>query len=94
MKHSRFTHQQIAQILKECASGARVADLCQQYGISSSTIYSWKARYERHCEPGDMHLANLEIENRRLRQRLDQISLDYESLKGEMRRLRSLEPNT
>jgi len=89
MKRSRFTHQQISKILKECETGRSVAEICQEHGISSSTIYSWKLRYERRREPADMHLINLEQENRRLKQRLDNLSLDYETLKGEMRRLRN-----
>jgi putative transposase len=92
MKHSRFSHQQIARILKECEAGKSVAEVCQEHGISSSTIYSWRTRYESRSEPGEMQVLNLEIENRRLKQRLDEISLDFESLKGEMRRLRNREP--
>ena len=38
-----------------------------------------------------MHVWNLEQENRRLKQRLEDLSLDFESLKGEMRRLRNAE---
>lgn len=91
MKRSRFTPQQISSILKECAAGRSVADLCQHYGISSSTLYAWKSRYERRSEPADLHLWNLELENRRLKQRLEELSLDFETLKGEMRRLRNAE---
>lgn len=93
MKRSRFTPQQIAKILKECDSGTSIAELCQRYAISSSTIYVWKSRYERHSDAAEMHLVNLELENRRLRQRLDDLSLDNETLKGELRRLRNAAAN-
>ena len=92
MKRSRFSHQQISRILNEFESGRTVAELCQEYGVSSSTIYAWKSRYEHHAGASDLHVLNLEAENRRLKQRLDDLSLDYESLKGEMRLLRNAEP--
>lgn len=89
MKRSRFTQQQILQILKACEEGGRVADLCATYGVSSSTIYSWKMRFAARATDGAERQSSLEIENRRLKERLEELSLAHENLKGELRRLRN-----
>lgn len=89
MKRSRFTHQQIVHILKECESGRRIADLCATYGVSSSTIYNWKTKFAAHGKTGAERQTSLEVENRRLKAQLEELSMAHETLKGELRRLRN-----
>ena len=89
MRRSRFSSQQIAKILKECASGRRIADVCREHNISSSTIYHWRTAYAAKDFSFVAHAPDLELENRQLRQRLIDLSLAHEELKGELRRLRS-----
>jgi putative transposase len=45
MKKSRFSEQQIINILKQADSGAKVQDVCRQFGISDATYYKWKSKY-------------------------------------------------
>ena len=39
MKKSRFSKQQIINILKEADAGKKIQDLCRQYGISNAIYY-------------------------------------------------------
>ena len=41
----RFTEEQIVRVLKEHAAGAVVGELCRRHGLSSATLYKWKAKY-------------------------------------------------
>ena len=77
----RFTEQQIVEVLKAAAAGAKTADLCRQYGISDATFYKWKAKYSG-MEVSDLKkLKGLEDENRRLKQMVADLSLDNRALK-------------
>jgi putative transposase len=46
MKASRFSDAQKAFILKQCADGMPVADICRKAGISQATYFNWKKKYD------------------------------------------------
>jgi len=45
MKRSRYTEEQIINILKKQEAGALVAELCRKHGMSDATFYKWKSKY-------------------------------------------------
>ena len=72
MKKTRFSEEQIIAVLREQEGGMKTADVCRKHGISSATLYAWKAK----CGGMDVSQARklkvMERENGRLK-RLDRV---------------------
>ena len=67
MKISRFTENQIMAILKQNEAGASVPDLCREHGISSASVYKWRAKFGGMDASLMKRMKELEDENRRLK---------------------------
>jgi putative transposase len=81
MKKSTFTEEQIIAVLKRATAGEPLAELCRQAGISDSTFYRWKAKYDGLEVTELKRLKQLEDENRRLKQIVADLTLDNTALK-------------
>jgi putative transposase len=82
MKRSRFTEQQIHDILKESEAGANSLELCRKYGISKNTFYNWRAKYGG-LEISDLQkMRELEDENAKLKKLVAEQALDMQALKA------------
>ena len=81
MKRSRFTEDQIIGILKEHEAGVSVADLCRKHGVSTASLYKWKARYGGMDVSEARKLRALEDENGKLKRLLADAMLDNSALK-------------
>lgn len=82
MKKSRFTEQQIHDILKESEAGANSLELCRKYGISKNTFYNWRAKYGG-LEISDLQkMRELEQENAQLKKLVAEQALDMQALKA------------
>lgn len=81
MKKSRYKEEQIVKILREGDNGIKVDDLCRKYGMSDSTYYNWKSKYQGMTESELRRLKELEEENRRLKEIIAEQSLDIKCLK-------------
>lgn len=81
MKRSRFTEEQIIQILNEGRAGMKVEELCRKHGISSPTYYSWKAKFGGMTISDAKRLRALETENSKLKRLVGELSLDIVALR-------------
>jgi putative transposase len=80
MKKSRFTDSQILSILKQAEAGTPVTELCREHGISSASIYKWRAKFGGMDASMMKRMKELEAENARLKKMYAE-----EKLKAEIR---------
>ena len=45
MKQSRYSESKISEILTQAQDGVPVADLCHEYGMSSTSFYKSREKY-------------------------------------------------
>jgi putative transposase len=85
MRNSKFTEQQILAIVQRFLSGESITVLCDECGISPSTLYSWRSRHGCAKPEEDPALARLRSENRRLRRTIAEMIEEADRLKGIIR---------
>jgi putative transposase len=76
VKKTRFSEEQIIAVLREQEAGMKTADVCRKHGISSATLYAWKAKYGGMDVSQARKLKVLEEENGRLKRLLADAMLD------------------
>lgn len=86
MKGKRYSEEQIFRILQEGDRGAKVADLCRQYGISENTYFRWKSKYSG-LELSDLkRMKEVEGENSRLKRIVADQALQIDAMKEVLQR--------
>ena len=79
---SRFSEKRKLQILREGSAEGGVTRACRKYRISVSTFYRWRAKHASQDMDPARHLQSLQLENRRLKHRVAELSLDYTILRS------------
>ncbi len=82
MRSSRYSEEQVIGILKEVSAGKSVREVIRHYGIAEATFYRWRERYAGVEIGGARRMAQLEEENRRLKQMVAELSLDKQVLQA------------
>jgi putative transposase len=82
MAKRKFTEEQILSVVKHLEAGRTAVEMAREVGVSTFTIYSWKAKYGG-MEPSEAaRLHHLEDENNRLKRLVADLSLDREMRKA------------
>ena len=76
MKKGRYTEEQIAYALRQAELGTPVVEVVRKRGVSEQTFYRWKKQYAGMGVGEIRRLKQLEEENRKLKQRVADLSLD------------------
>lgn len=82
MRGKRFSEEQIIGVLKEHEAGINAQELGRKYGVSSNTIYNWKAKYGGLTVSEARRLKVLEDENGKLKRIVADQTLDIQALKS------------
>ena len=85
MKGKKHTPEQIIGKLREADaelnSGTTIGQVCQKLGISEPTFHRWREQYGGMRADAAKRLKELELENRRLKNALAEVTLDKQILK-------------
>jgi putative transposase len=79
MKKSKFSPNQIANILKEFENGKTVEEITRQYLISKAAFYKWRQRYAGLEASELKKIKQLEEENSKLKRMYANLALDLEA---------------
>ena len=81
MPLSRVTVTTLMSILKELDAGASVRAVCRRHHVSAHTVYRWRSRLRVQSAGSLERLQRLERENRQLKRKVAELSMDYNALR-------------
>ena len=86
MRKSRFSQEQIVQILKAAEAGLSTDQVCRKHGISRQTFYRWRSKYGGMDVGEARKVKSLEDENSRLKKLVAELTLDKQMLQDVLSR--------
>jgi len=81
MKKSRFSEEQIIGVLKQAEIGRAIPELAREYGVTETTLYRWRRKFDGMEVSDARRLKELEEENRKLKRMVADQALDSMALK-------------
>lgn len=81
MGRSRFTDEQIAEILNEHEAGKPVTEVCRAHHITDTTFYNWRKRMRPVAPVSPTPLAASESEVTLLRERVADLLAEVSDLR-------------
>lgn len=76
MRPSRFTEQQIREALRRARQGTPAVQVCRELGVTETTFYRWRRKYEAEPPEELRELQQLRDENERLKRIVANLLLD------------------
>jgi putative transposase len=78
MRPSKFTQDQIIQALGQVKAGTPAVQVCRKLGITQTTFYRWRSRYDGGAASESREVRDLRDENQKLKQIVANLLLDKE----------------
>ena len=82
MRTSKFTDEQIVAALRQAEGGTPVIDICRRLGVTETTFYRWRKKYQGVSSVELRELKLLRDENRKLKTLVAELSLDKQILQA------------
>ena len=82
MAKRKLSDEQILNVVKQLDAGRTAAEVAREVGVSTYTIYAWKAKYGGMDSSDAVKLRHFKDENGRLKKLVAELSLDREMLKA------------
>lgn len=82
MRPSKFTEEQIMQALRQVRAGTPAVHVCREIGITQTTFYRWRKRYEVAPAREVRGARELLDENQRLKEIVADLMLDKQGPTG------------
>jgi putative transposase len=86
MRPSKFTEEQIVQALRQVTAGTPAVQVCRKLGITQTTFYRWRAKYDVAAVSELRELRELRDENQKLREIVADLLLDKQRAVDSRRR--------
>jgi len=78
MRPSKFTEDQITDALRQVEAGTPAVQVCRKLGITETTFYRWRSKYDRSGASISGEMRQLRDENQKLKQIVANLLLDNE----------------
>ena len=76
MRPSKFSDEQILQALRQVEAGTPAVQVCRKLGITQTTFYRWRHKYNGVAAAGSREVRELRDENQKLKQIVANLMLD------------------
>jgi putative transposase len=86
MRPSKFTQDQIVQSLRQVKAGTPAVQVCRKLGITETTFYRWRSKYEGTAQGESREVRELRDENLKLKQIVANLLLDKQGSTDFLRR--------
>lgn len=86
MRPSKFNQGQILQALRQVKAGTPAVQVCRKLGITETTFYRWRGKYDGAALGESREVRELRDENLKLKQIVANLLLDKEGSTDFLRR--------